>query len=142
MAFLLEIEYASGSAERLFLARGWGGVRDVRGPYVANSPAMIELAPWALSLTNVSQADLVFGLSNRSPVDALMFKVSGLFGDVSCMIKRNMTTAVTIPDIILPETGVHYSIAVVVDVPVSFTGVGIKFFDILSIDRLRISRNG
>jgi|SRR5271166_829664 len=46
--FALEVDYRASSREHLFLASGWG-IRDVGGPYVMSSSAMIIIPNWGLS---------------------------------------------------------------------------------------------
>jgi hypothetical protein len=142
MSFLLDIDYSnsgfrSARHEYLFLGNGWG-VRDTRGPYMTEPRATLAIAPWALSRRMGSQVHLHFGLSNRCPVDALIFGLSGRFGASSHIIQRNSKTDVVLDDIANEHELDEYRIDVALDDPAPENML--KFMDILSIDRILIRR--
>ena len=145
MGFLLDIDYRSSGYknsgyETLFLGEGWGGVRDVRGPYMTRPRAVIAISAWALSASISSQLHLHFGLSNRCPVDALIFNIAGRFGPSSHIIRRSSETDIILENITKePEFG-DYQIDVTLHDPEP--SHMLKFMDILSIDQILIRRDG
>jgi hypothetical protein len=145
MGFLLDIDYRSSSYkdsgyETLFLGEGWGGVRDVRGPYMTRPRAVIAISAWALSARISSQLHLHFGLSNRCPVDALIFNIAGRFGASSHIIRRSSEADIILEDIIKENDSCNYQIDVTLYNPE--TSHMLKFIDILSIDQILIRRDG
>jgi hypothetical protein len=143
MGFLLDIDYKSSGFtksghENLFLDEGWGGVRDVRGPYMVRPRAAIVIPVWAFSRAVNSRLYLQFGLSNRCPVDALIFNLSGRFGSSSHIIRRSSEADVNFEEIPPRDSFNDYRIDVRLHDPDPSNAL--KFMDILSIDRLMICR--
>jgi hypothetical protein len=141
MGFLLDIDYTCRPGnieawETLFLGGGWG-VRDVRGPYMTEPRAVLAISSWALSARVGSQVHLRFGLSNRCPLDALTFNLSGKFGSVSRMIRRSSDVYVMLDDIRIEPGSEEYLINVVLHDPAKV----LKFMDVLAIDRIAIQRS-
>jgi hypothetical protein len=60
--------------------------------------AVLAISSRALSARVGSQVHLRFGLSNRCPVDAQIFNISGRFGSVSHIIRRSSDVAVMLDD--------------------------------------------
>lgn len=145
MGFLLEIDYTSknyntSSYENLFLSEGWGRLRDVRGPYMTRPRAAIEIPKYALSNKIKSHLQLQFGLSNRSPVEAMIFNLIGNFGTTSHIVQRNSDINVNIDNIFLNENLENYSLEITLYTPLP--SQIFEFMDILSINRLSIRRGG
>jgi hypothetical protein len=143
MGFLLDIDYTcrsgkSAAWETLFLGDGWG-VRDVRGPYMTRPRAVLAISAWALSARAGSQVHLRFGLSNRCPVDALIFNLSGGFGSVSRIIRRSSDVDVMLNDIRIERGSEQYLINVALHNPEPANVL--KFMDILAINRIAIQRS-
>jgi hypothetical protein len=143
MGFLLDINYIdrdgkSSTYESLFLGKGWG-IRDVRGPYLTQPRGTLAIAPWALSRRVGSEVHLRFGLSNRCPVDALIFGISGRFGASSQIIQRNSEADVVLADVTAASELDVYQIDVALHEPAPENVL--KFMDILSIDRISIRRS-
>jgi hypothetical protein len=101
--------------------------------------ATLAIAPWALSRRMGSEVHLRFGMSNRCPVDALIFGISGRFGALSQIIQRNSEADVVLRDVTTESELDDYRIDVALHDPVPENVL--KFMDILSIDRISISRN-
>ena len=140
MGFFLAINYRAPSREMLFLSSGWGGVRDVRGPYLIESPGVIAIAPWALACVEASELRLVFGLSNRSPVDAVTFRVSGLFGSSTHIIQKNADVDVHISNILAVPESDEYRLSVDLTFGLSKDVDPLICLDLLSLDHLSINR--
>jgi hypothetical protein len=141
MGFLLDIDYTCrvgkiDAWENLFLRRGWG-VRDVRGPYMTQ--AVLAISSWALSARVGSQVHLRFGLSNRCPVDALIFNISGRFGSVSRIIQRSSDVDVMLDGIRIEPGSEEYLIDVELHNPEPANVL--QFMDILAINRIAIQRS-
>lgn len=143
MNFLLEINYANQldsiiEHENLFLGMGWGRARDVRGPYMTRSLAVIEISRWALSQRVNSYLHLQFGLSNRAPVDGMIFKLIGSFGASSHLVQRNSDVDVSLENIRVNHGAEIYPIKVILHEPQP--SKIFEFMDILAINRLSICR--
>jgi hypothetical protein len=110
--------------------------------------------PWALHdptsggacdilLGAVSQGRLsgasVLRLSNRCPVDALVFNLSGRFGSVSRIIQRASDVDVMLDDIRIEPGSDEYLIDVTLHDPEPANVL--KFMDILAINRIAIQRS-
>jgi hypothetical protein len=78
-------------------------------------------------------------LSNRSPVDAMIFNLSGRFGKEAHIIRRNSNVGIRIDNISAETCFRDYVIEIVLCDPAAFCDAST---DILSIDRLSIRRDG
>jgi hypothetical protein len=139
MSFLLDIDYTSRHGqsttfETLLLGEGWGGVRDVRGRYMTRPRAVVGIPSWVLSAGAGSQVRLCFGLSNRCPVDALIFSLSGEFGSISRIIQRSSDLDIILDDIRIGPDSEQYLIDVGLHNPAPENML--KFMDILAINRI------
>jgi hypothetical protein len=114
-------------------------VRDVCGPYMTQPRAVLAISSWALSARVGSQVHLRFGLSNRCPVDALIFNLSGGFGSVSRIIHPSSDVDVMLDDIRIEPGCEEYLINVALHDPEPANVL--KFMDILAINRIAIQRS-
>jgi hypothetical protein len=140
----MQVDYATeGCApsawETVFLHKGWG-IRDARGPYMTGSKATIRLPSWALSSRVASHLQIGFGLSNRSPVNALTFYVSGYFGNRSFLIQRNSDIDIIISEVSPRPDADDYDIDVTIADPAYPQPHSQGLMDLFAINKLSIRR--
>lgn len=134
--FALEVDYRASSREDLFLASGWG-IRDVGGPYIMSSSAMIIIPNWGLSNQHASIISLMLALSNRSPVDALLISVMSSRNSTNYFISKNDAIIAKFNNVILNDREDHFDILIKVGIDPHRS----EFCDLVRIDKLRIDRN-
>lgn len=96
MTFELRVSYKFPSKEWIFLGAGWGGVRDVRGAYISEPTAWLHIENWALSQKFPSKLILVFSMSHRAEVDAMVVRAIGSFGQSHVIIGKHQQASMTI----------------------------------------------
>jgi hypothetical protein len=141
MVLDIHVIYRTPSRERLFLGRGWGGVRDVRGPFLFAAAAEIVIDNWALSRKMASTVKLTLSVSNRCEVDALFIRATGAFGSAQTLVRKNDETIFTLSGIFADAVG--YGTVIMLE-PAFGPGSGILktagSSDIVAIDELRLTR--
>jgi hypothetical protein len=141
MVIDIHVIYRAPSRERLFLGRGWGGVRDVRGPYLSAAAGEIVIDNWALSPKLASTVKLILSVSNRCEVDALFVRATGAFGSAQTLVRKNDEAIFSLSEIFADPVG---NATVIMLEPAFGPGSGILetagSFDIVAIDELRLTR--
>jgi hypothetical protein len=95
MTFEVRISYKAPSKEWIFLGAGWSS-RDVRGPYISETVAWLDIDNWALSQKFPSKLILVFSMSNRAEVDAMVIRAAGAFGQSHVIVGKHKQASMTI----------------------------------------------
>ena len=95
MTFELHISYKAPSKEWIFLGAGWSG-RDIRGPYISEPAAWLDIENWALSQKFPSKLILVFSMSHRAEVDAMVVRAVGAFGQSHVIVGKHKQASMTI----------------------------------------------
>jgi hypothetical protein len=80
----------------MFLGAGWGRVRDVRGAYISEPTAYLHIENWALSQQFPSKLILVFSMSHRAEVDAMVVRAFGVFGQRQVIVGKHKQASMTI----------------------------------------------
>ena len=96
MSFELHVSYQPPSKEWMFLGPGWGGVRDVRGAYISDHTAWLHIENWALSQNVPSRLILLFSMSGRAEVDAMVIRANGAFGQTQVILGKHKQASMTI----------------------------------------------
>ena len=95
MTFELHISYKAPSKEWIFLGAGWSG-RDIRGLYISEPAAWLDIENWALSQKFPSKLILVFSMSHRAEVDAMVVRAVGAFGQSHVIVGKHKQASMTI----------------------------------------------
>lgn len=136
--FSLRINYRAPSTETIFLKNGFGGVRDVRGPYITETEAELEFPNEVFSQYNPSLLSISFELSNRAPLDAIILSFHGdLPRQDNLIVRRNSECTVHFPNIMKPPDGCTTLFIVP---PNSNRRESSELLDILSINEISIER--
>jgi hypothetical protein len=96
MTFELPVSYKAPSTEWIFLGAGWGAARDVRGAYISEPAAWLHIENWALSQKSPSKLILVFSMSHRAEVDAIVVRAIGAFGQSHVIVGKYQQASMTI----------------------------------------------
>jgi hypothetical protein len=95
MTFELHVSYKVPSKEWIFLGAGWG-IRDIRGPYISQPAAYLHIENWALSQIFPSKLILMFSMSHRAAVDAMVVRAVGAFGQSHVILGKHRQASMTI----------------------------------------------
>ena len=139
--FVLKTDYRAPSREQLFLGTGWEPTRDVRGAFISAPKAELLIENWALSRNFASELTLIFAMSSRAAVDAMMVYAAGDFGTAQVMVRKFQQTAMVIIPLFPSVTGGHVPITLQPSFGPSETIPGrFDTMDLVALDELEIRR--
>ena len=139
MVLNIHVNYKPPSKERLFLGAGWGGVRDVRGPYLSGLHAEVVIENWILSEKIPSTVYLALEVTNACTVDALFVNATNEIGVSQVLIKRNGQNILTISGI-LANRSKHNAVITLEPTFGGKKGVVEEDIDIVAINELQLIR--
>jgi hypothetical protein len=139
--FELRVSYKVPSKEEIFLGAGWGGARDVRGAYISCPIAYLDIENWALSQTFPSKLILVFSMSLRADVDAMVIRAFGAFGKAQTIVSKNTDASMSILRLFRNPV-INYARILLQPSfgPSDTIGASGGTIDLVALDELRLSR--
>lgn len=140
MTFELHVSYKAPSKELIFLGAGWSS-RDVRGPYISEPVAWLDVENWALSQKFPSKLILVFSMSDRAEVDAMVIRAVGAFGQSHAIVGKHRQASMTIsPCFRDPVLNFSRIILQPTFGPNNVISVSARTIDLVALDELQLLR--
>lgn len=140
MTFELRVNYKAPSKEWIFLGAGWSG-RDIRGPYISEPAAWLDIENWALSQKFPSKLILMFSMSHRAGVEAMVVRAAGVFGQSHVIVGKHKQASMTISPCF--RDPMLNSVQIILQPtfgPNNVIPVSASTIDLVALDELRLSR--
>ena len=140
MTFELHVSYKAPSKEWIFLGAGWGA-RDVRGAYISEPVAWLHIENWALSQKVPSNLILVFSMSSRAEVDAMVIRAAGEFAQSHVIVGKHKQVSMTIsPCFRDPNLNFARILLQPTFGPSNVISMSGRTIDLVALDELHLSR--